>query len=173
MNDYIDAITNNLQNIGPLQRWYLISSRVCTQAYAWDLDVRQYVGYIERFYNNVDYAKLKAQLDFEQEWTQDHDNSALLSLDPVFYDLLCSATLSYSFEDFMYCYGDTLLLYDVDPEKFFFEKEYRDSLHFSSSYDYVAMQIDYNKFLKDSCKTKRKNDYLSKHPKLWNKVYNY
>lgn len=171
LNDYVDTITDNLQNIGPLQRWWLVSRRVCVQSAAWNIDVGNYVGIIERFYQNVDYKKLTQQLEFEQDYAEERGNSELLSLDPIFYDYVCSSTLTKCFEDFMLEFGDTLILYDIDPEKFYTDQSYQRSLKFNKSYDYTCLQINYNKILKDSCKTKRKNDYLNKHPKLWAKVY--
>lgn len=172
-SDYIKSYIDKMVSVdGDLiqkyYRWYYVSLRVLTQSEIFDIYPKDYVECIEKFYNNKDYALLKRQFQFEQDYSSKHDVCQLIGLDKQFIDSLSSAIIQgFAFEDLDACEQlylksfnkldlDILFSSDLDARR-----TYLYQLDFEFSDEYLLFKDEKIKIYEKSTKTKKKNDYLN------------
>ena len=171
-HDYITYLFSELppeSRLQSLYRWFAISSRVCSQAAAFDITVTQYVEKIQEYYQNVDKEKLNLQYEFQSQFAENCSSIGLVGMDKEFLDSVLDVPLyNLSAEEITILQG-----YGIDVEKFASDDlsvrlPYQELVYPENQRDYVHMIIDNASWNKKRTKTKIKNDYLDSHPELSN-----
>lgn len=154
LNEYVKKLTFGGVDMRPLVRALQISSRVIEQSRIFGVSVPYYVSRIELFYNNLELANLKNWYQFVEEYTLSHPY-----LNTLCYDLEFVETLYHSphriNKSVLSCYG----LENLSSKDWL-------ELTYISTFDYKSMVQHSDKILKETSKTKKKNDYLFAHPEL-------
>ena len=173
IKDYVRYFQYNCDNfVAALQRWFYISSRVCRQAKVFEISVKDYVYYIEKFYDNVEKEKLKLYYEFQDDYSQKYENSSLVGVDKLYIQSLMDIDCNDISEK------DLIILssFGVDIDKFFSDDEvervkYQKSLLPDNTFDFECLSHDAEVWQQQSMKTKKKNDYLALHEDLNILVY--
>lgn len=167
-HDYVDYLRSNGDDLkASLIRWYNLSARVCMQAAAFDISVRDYVSKIDEFYNNVEYEKLKLQYKFEDDFSKTYLKDSLAGIDKLWLESLLDVPLcDMSAEEIA-----QLQSFNIDIEKFTSDDlsvrlPYQDTLLPVNQRDYWNVVVDNDVWLKKHTKSKIKNDYLDSHPQF-------
>lgn len=141
---------------GALHRFYTVIKRVSLQSVSFGVSIEEYVKRIERFYSNLDALMLRNQYDFEKEYCQLNSAKDLLFIDRLTAEKLIVRAKDYSLsqQDIMilnsYGYSDYDLI-DIDNIT---------SLSIEDLSAYKDIKSKYNKIYNESCKTRKKNEYL-------------
>lgn len=173
IKDYVSYFKTNCSNyIAALQRWFYISSRVCKQAESFEISVKDYVYYIEKFYDNLEKQKLKLYYEFQDDYSQKNVDSSLIGCDKLYLQSLLDIDYK-SISD-----KDLIILnsYGVDVNRFFHpdenvRREYQQSLLPDNTFDFECLSLDAESWQRLSMKTKKKNDYLALNPELEKFIY--
>lgn len=173
VSDYVEYFFKNCDNyVAALQRWYYISSRVCKQAESFEISVKDYVYYIEKFYDNVEKEKLKLYFEFQDDYSRKYSDTSLIGVDRLYLQSLIDVDIkNLSAEEIT-----VLESFGVDLDKFFSQDEqirydYQMSLLPFNTFDYECLSIDAESWQRSSMKTKLKNDYLELNEDLKKLVY--
>ena len=148
-------------------RWWNVSSRVCTQAAVFGMSVADYVGFIEDFYSNCDYEKLKIQYHFQELYSEEYGCQSLVGLDKLFLESVLDVPLELmSAEEITILEG-----YGIDVEKFTspdlsVRLSYQSLILPEETRNYRNMVLNNKVWLKKFTKNKVKNDYLEAHPEF-------
>lgn len=150
--DYLDELSSSFLDFRPIIRAVLISRKVIERARQFGCSLDYYVSRIEKFYDNCEKQVLNSWYEFAEEYSKCHDYNELLCCDLDFVD---------SFVNSPSKLNPTLLnelssLSSLNPEK----------LSYLRTSDFVNMSFLSSKIVKDTSKTKQKNDYLDLHPEL-------
>lgn len=165
IGDYVALLKKYDGNINnKLIAWFNTSRRVITQAQVFGISVREYVKKIEKYYSDKNYKILVEYYKSIEEYTEKQKSAiSLIGIDREFiesvrdldwYDLDAHEQLYFkSFKD-------------LDIEKFFSSDfsvrlEYQAHLDFDESLAYKSCEIINDSILRNSCKVKKKNDYLN------------
>lgn len=167
--EYVASITHFGALSSPLQRFWRISSRVCSQADVFGVSVDYYVKRIVEFYENVEKAKLTEYFQYQSDSVADRPES-LKFMSNLDMEWLHQVSL----QDYMFVQDDDLSRlesYGIDLEQFFsldlFERnKYRESIGLSASREFREYELSQRLIALHNRKTKRKNDYLNAHPEL-------
>lgn len=171
-HDYVSYLKYNVPDdkhlFDSLARWYRVSSRVCSQAAAFDISVRDYVAKIDQFYENCDKENLRLMYQYQSSFHDEYsDVSNLVGMDILFLQSCIDAEPSLlSFEEIT-----QLQSYGVDIEKFTSQDlsvriPYQEYLLPKSHRDYYKLVLDSASWLKKATKTKVKNDTLRLRPEF-------
>lgn len=143
-----------------LQRWYLVSKRVYSQASAWNISVKDYVFKMLEYFAKFKQNQLKEWYRFAEDYTKEHTAKDLVWLDPLYLRnfLDCDIT-DLTYEEITY-----LESFNIDLPKFFSDDlevryKYQSLLYPDNTYDYKLFYNESCRTLDNSTKTKRKNDY--------------
>lgn len=150
--DYLAELSCSFVDFRPIVRAVLISRKVLERARQFGCSLDYYVSRIELYYNNCEKQVLNSWYEFAELYSKHYDCVELLCSDLDFVDSLVNTPSKLN---------PTLLnelssLPSVSPEK----------LSYLHSSDYVNMSFLSSKIVKDTSKTKQKNDYLDLHPEL-------
>lgn len=151
--------------------WYKCR-RICAQASVFNISVTSYDNYIQEFYTSQDYQNLKKMYLFEQEYSQQYLVGSLAGIDLLWLQEM----MSYSIDQVSYEELESLKGYGIDIDKFFSPDDnirypYHSSLLPHNSFDYQNQILLAAKYVNDKMVTKRKNEYLNKHPELQKLVF--
>lgn len=143
-----------------LQRFYLVTRQVSLQASAWNIPVKDYVLSIIKYYNEIQKTNLRSWFQFAEEYSQQHDCSQLLSVDPLFFRQFADCDLSELTVDEIYY----IQSFGIDLDKFFSDDPtvrlaYQSQFYSCNSQDFMMMKASNERILNNSTKTKKKNDY--------------
>lgn len=136
-----------------LRQWR-ISNRVRLLRSKFNLSLYDYLRRLERYYENKNYQCLKSQLQFEQDFVSNSNNSLsdlLTFIDPLFYE------------------NKRSLPFDVRQEylsQFGLSLESIDKHIFSDSNAYREMVFPYLQYVRNGKNKKLRNEYLDAHPEL-------
>lgn len=169
LHELLREVSSNYWYSSTLRNLYYISSHVVAMSAQYEIDVATYVSHIEKYYQNKDYENLKKYYQFQENYViDDHPVQDLVHLNSGWlYSIFDSSFTEFDHDhpDFqkiclqLESYGiDVQRFFDVDLTK---RKEYFDSLSLFGSVDYKELAVNRHKILKDSTKTKKKNDYLN------------
>lgn len=161
---YYQKLKDNAKNVeslvSSLYRFYRISSLVCWNSQRLGISVDVYVSGIEDFYSRIDYENLKCQLQFEQDYVQNHHSlSDLIHMFPDF---------SYYVEKLMKGYKDnpffkpdvpSWLALAMDSFGILSPADYR---CLEDTHDFRALCALHKKINQDSYKRNRANAYREK-----------
>ena len=169
LHQLLKDISSNYRFDSTLRNLYYISSHVWANAQRFGLDVSTYVERIENYYNNKDYENLLKFYRFQAQYVDANKPlSDLVNLDCNFLasifetgDINKIDRSSDSFSNMCY----QLEGYGIDVDRFFGDdlterQKYYDSLSLFNCSDYKDLSVNRHKILKDTTKTKQKNDYL-------------
>lgn len=157
-------ISDDFTLLSPLYRLYYISRAVWTQSSLFGVSIDTYVTHIENYYKNCDYEKLKKQYEFQVDYL---DNGKPVT-DLVWFDRFWLRDVFEHTKFLLFSQVDKITLmqlesFGIDIKKFFSSdlterEEYFNSLSLFRCGDYLDLKINQEKILKDSTKTKKKND---------------
>ena len=165
LNRHFFTITDGYKNMSAAQRTYAMSCQVVEQSRVWNIDVDFYVRKIEQFYDTVEKLKLHNQLQFESQFVDDYDVKSLIGVDRLFLQQMLDVDISEcKVKDL-----SLLISFGIDPDKWFSfdpaeQMAYRESILPDNSLEFLRMVEQSRIIFDNSCKTKRKNDYLASHP---------
>lgn len=162
----------DLKDIGPIVNWYYTSARVCTQSRSFGIPVRVYVSIIEKFYNNIEKSNLKKQYEYEEKLAENGNLVSAFALDREFVRTIVNLELY----DLSAHEIDVLSSFGIDIEKFYSEnlterERYRYECLPDSCMEYRNLSLDSEIWLSEHTKSKKKNDYLTAHPELANRLW--
>lgn len=165
--DLLSYLSNNFELLSPLHRLYYIGRAVWTQSSYFSVSIETYVSHIEKYFENCDYEKLKQQFAFQQDYTSKDKPAS----DLVWFDRFWLQDVYNHSKNLLFSQVDEITLmqlesFSIDIQKFFSSdlterKEYFDSLLLFRCGDYLDLKVNSDKILKDSTKTKKKNDFLN------------
>ena len=118
--------------IDRLKRFYYMSKRVCVQADAFNISVRNYVEYIDKFYQNVSSLKLSKFYESQENYT-------------------CAR---HDLEDLSFMYDDA--------EGYLISNNLEYVPQIEDTFAYRDLKDTSEKIYNDSTKTHKKNDYLDR-----------
>ena len=152
--EYLKKITFNGSDMRPLVRALQISRRVIEQSRIFGCSVDYYVSRIELFYNNLELTNLANWYQFVEEYTKLHPYLNTLCYDLEFIQILYHSPSRINKHVLSYYGLENLSVKDWTE------------LTYTSTFDYRSMVQNSAKILKETSKTKKKNDYLIAHPEL-------
>lgn len=173
LNRYLAAITNNYTLLSPLQFIWTSSHRIMNQCRVWNMDISKYVEKIELFYNNMEIFKINNMYNFEEQYCKDRPACELLGINALFLDDIKDLDLhEVTISDL-----NALESYGVDVDLFFsplleIREEYQSKLLPSNTPDFKIMEMQNAIIVKNSMKTKKKNDFIAAHPEKAVFVFN-
>lgn len=157
---YIELLGNFKGDLeSKLQRWYLTSKRVSSQAGVWSISINEYVRCMLKYFDNFKLSRLNDWYQFCQDYSSEHDTQQLFWFDPLYLKEFAERDISEcTYEELTY-----LESFGIDLTKFFdsdlVERNlYLDTLTFDKSDDYKVFKAESERILTNSTKTKKKND---------------
>lgn len=164
IRDYVRVLDDGTKNHQGLFSLFCISKRVCTQARVWNYSIDLYVKKIEEYYNKIDYARLCEQYKYQEDYTDQVFGARQSELMLLYLDFF------WHVQDVPICDMEEyeinfLASFGVDLSQPYLSLSQM-GYDFTKTTDYIHQQINYEKRIKDSTKTKKKNDYLAIHKQL-------
>lgn len=164
-----------LYDSNSVKRLFYVIRRISILLHKYSISLEDYLLKHENYWFNKDIYMLQTQYLFEEEFVQNSSVHFLLNIDTVKYDYFRKQTYSsLSSTDLLILYGFGFtfsqikeIYKDENSRKSFFR-----NFHVSRCMDYLDMSSSNKKIYLDSCKTRRKNEYLNKHPEFKN-LYQY
>lgn len=154
-----------------VNKLYYVIRRISLLLYEFDISLEDYLVRYDKYWYNKDMYKLQEQYIFEDDFVKSSGSIYLLNIDPVKYayfrnlqyDKLSSCDI-FQLQGFGFTFSKIREIYKDENSRRSFFRNY----HVSRSLDYIDMQAVNKKIYTDSLKTRRKNEYLKKHPEFIN-----
>lgn len=155
-------IGNSVKSDDALRSWYYISQRVYHQARSFEINVSMYVTFIERFYNNVEKAKLSSHFELQENLFKGGHLVNALALDLEFVRYVTNCEL----EDLDAYEIESLMSFGIDIGSFYsndVDERERYRKYVLGDGMISILKTDSEVWFNDHTKTKVKNDYLRHH----------
>lgn len=166
LNSYL-SVCDVLYSSPQFKRLYYVVRRIASVCSRFNVGVRTFCCLQDSYFSHKDSYNLKCQLDYERDFAFDNDSRFLLNLDPLRFNYYSHLDYSMMRQDDMLTligYGfkfSQLKQIHNDPLE---RKKFYKYLHFTNTLDFQRMKSIRDKIYSDTHKTKRKNEYLEKHP---------
>lgn len=145
-----------------LRRLWQVASRVCYQSVIYGVTVSKYVELIEQYYDNCKKQSLSHFYEMQVEFSNRYRGvQHFIYSDPLFVEVYAKFE---SFDVIPWWMIQTVDGYGLDPFKFWFDADYRESFNPSRYPEYQEYVYKVKKILDDEHKNKAKKEYLRSHP---------